>query len=346
MRRKIPGSSALLAFEVAGRHGSFSRAAEELNLTEGAVSRQIGRLEDYLGITLFTRVKNRVHLTDDGRTYWEQVRSDLDRIEAHTLNLIARPTEGGVLELAVIPTFTNRWLIPRLPEFHALHPGITINISERPEPFLFTEGEFDAALHYDHPAWAGMLKRRLFGEELVPICSPALTGGAPFADLKEIRDYTLLHKRGRFDGWRSLFLHEGLEGFNPMEGTRYDLFSMIIEAARAGLGVGLVPRLYVLQEIARGELIIPFETSLPEEKHYCLVYPERKHGSWPLGIFSAWLDSAVRAYVAGREERASAKLAIADQPLASTLSPRPPRTVAGGPADERRRRRRNVPAQG
>jgi LysR family transcriptional regulator, glycine cleavage system transcriptional activator len=305
MRRKIPSSSALLAFETAGRHGSFSRAAEELNLTEGAVSRQIGRLEDTLGVALFMRVKNRVHLTEDGRIYWEQVRADLERIEAHTLNLIARPSEGGVLELAVIPTFTNRWLIPRLLAFHALHPGITINISERPEPFLFADSEFDAALHYDHPAWTGMLKRRLFGEELVPICSPTLTNGLKFQDLSEINNHKLLHKRGRFDGWRNVFVHGGLKDGNPMQGNRYDLFSMIIEAARAGLGIGLVPRLYVLQEIARGELIIPFETSLPEEKHYCLVYPEHKHGSWPLNIFSEWLGRTAKIYAQDRESKTS-----------------------------------------
>jgi DNA-binding transcriptional LysR family regulator len=300
MRRKIPSSGALVAFEAAGRHESFSRAAEELNLTEGAVSRQIGRLESYLGVLLFSRVKNKVHLTEDGQLYWEQVRSDLERIEAHTLNLIGRPSEGGVIELAAIPTFTNRWLIPRLPDFCARHPGITINISERPDPFLFADSPFDAALHFDHPAWAGMLRDTLFGEELVPICSPKLTGGRTFASLSDISNFVLLHKRGRWDGWRNLFLHAGLDHLNPAGGIRYDLFTMIIEAARAGLGIGLVPRLYVAQEIQRGELLIPFEVRLPEEKTYCLIYPERKIGSWPLNVFVSWIGEVSRNYVLSR----------------------------------------------
>ena len=177
MRRRIPTSGGLLAFEVAGRHESFSRAAQEMGITEGAVSRQIARLEDYLEIMLFNRVKGRIHLTDAGREYWTQIAGSLDQIERNTLNLLARPAAGGVLELAVIPTFTNRWLIPRLPLFHAAHPGITINMSERPDPFLFAESPFDAAIHYDHPAWAGMIKKDLFAEELVPVCSPILTNG-------------------------------------------------------------------------------------------------------------------------------------------------------------------------
>jgi len=302
MRRKIPSSGALLAFEAAGRHESFSCAAEELNITEGAVSRQINRFESYLGVSLFSRVKNRVVLTEDGRMYWEQVRSDLERLEAHTLNLIARPAEGGVLELAVIPTFANRWLIPRLPEFHARHPGVTINISERPEPFLFADSPFDAALHYDHPAWAGMVKENLFGEELVPICNPRLVGGRVLGQPSDLKTFTLLHKRGRSDGWRNFFARADLDGINPMEGTRYDLFSMIIEAAKAGLGIGLVPRLYVQNEIARGELMIPIEAKLSDEKYYCLVYPERKQGSWPLKIFINWLDKSAKRYVESRQQ--------------------------------------------
>lgn len=301
--RRIPSSKALMTFEVAGRHNSFSRAAEELSLTEGAISRQMRRLEDFLGISLFTRIKNRIHLTDEGRLYWEQVRSDLDRIEAHTLGLIAQQTGGGVLELAAIPTFANQWLIPRLPTFHAEHPGITINISERPEPFLFADSPFDAALHYDHPAWAGMLKRPLFSEELVLVCSPTLTDGKPFRTLSEIGKHRLLHKRSRVDGWQNLFAKAGLTSLNPMVGNKYDLFSMIIEAARAGLGVGLVPRLYIEREIDRGELIVPFEIEAIEQKSYCLVYPERKYGSWPLNTFIAWLEKARTRYCIERLKR-------------------------------------------
>ena len=301
MRRKIPSTSALLTFEAAGRHESFSRAAEELSMTEGAVSRQIARLEDFLGLMLFNRVKGRIHLTESGREYWTQIVGDLDRIERDTLKLLARPSEGGVLELAVIPTFTNKWIIPRLPDFYAKNPGIIINMSERPEPFLFADSPFDAAIHYDHPGWAGMIKKDLFAEELVPVCSPKLIPGRRQLDLAELKKLPLLHKRGRLDSWKKWWDHLGVTGLNPMEGAQYDLFSMAIEAASAGLGVALVPRLYVTHEVEDGRLVIPFDHYVPGDKRYCVVCPEYKYGSWPLRPFLDWLVQESDAYVRQRD---------------------------------------------
>jgi LysR family transcriptional regulator, glycine cleavage system transcriptional activator len=301
MRRKIPSTGALLAFEAAGRHESFSRAAEELGITEGAVSRQIARLEDFLELMLFNRVKGRIHLTDAGREYWTNIADNLEQIERNTLNFQARPSKGGVLELAVIPTFTNRWLIPRLPQFYASHPNIIINMSERPEPFLFAGSAFDAAIHYDHPAWAGMIKKDLFAEELVPVCSPSLIGGRRELSLAEMKDLPLLHKRGRPDAWKKWWAHFGDVDINPVMGARYDLFSMTIEAAAAGLGVALVPRLYVVKEVEEGRLVLPFDRHVPGDKHYCIVCPEWKHGSWPLRPFLDWLMQEADLYVRQRE---------------------------------------------
>ena len=127
MRRKIPGTELLVAFETAARHQSFTRAAEELSLTQSAVCRQISTLEDYMGVQLFNRIKKRVTLSEAGQLYSKQVREALKRIEHDTLSLMAHRGAGGVLELAVIPTFATSWLIPRLGHFHALHPGITLD---------------------------------------------------------------------------------------------------------------------------------------------------------------------------------------------------------------------------
>jgi DNA-binding transcriptional LysR family regulator len=300
VRRKIPSTSALIAFEAAGRHESFSRAAEELNLTEGAVSRQIGRLEEFLDLALFMRVKNRVHLTEAGRHYWEQVISGLDRIERDTVNLLGRPSSGGVLELAVIPTFANEWIIPRLPGFHAQYPDITVNMSERPEPFLFAGSPFDAAVHYDHPAWVGMIQRSIFTEELVPVCSPGLAKRRAMLPLAELKRLPLLHKRSRPDAWKKWFDHVGVTDINPMVGTRYDMYSMMIRAAMAGLGLALVPKLYVLNEVQAGRLVIPTDHRVPSDKRYCIVYPERKHDKWPLNVFLDWLMREATYYVAQR----------------------------------------------
>jgi DNA-binding transcriptional LysR family regulator len=301
VRRKIPSTTALIAFEAAGRHESFSRAAEELVLTEGAVSRQIGRLEDFLGVVLFTRVKNRVHLTEAGKGYWERIVQRLDELETDTVNLQGRPVGGGVIELAVIPTFANQWLIPRLSRFHARYPETTINISERPEPFLFAGSTFDAALHYDHPAWAGMIQKPLFSEELVPVCSPRLLGGRSELAPADIKGLPLLQKRGRPDAWKKWWDQVGITDFNPMVGTRYDMFSMVIKAAVAGLGLALVPKLYVLNELRDGELVVACNRRVPGDKSYCIVYPERKHDQWPLNVFLDWIHDEAAHYVTRRE---------------------------------------------
>jgi DNA-binding transcriptional LysR family regulator len=173
-------------------------------------------------------------------------------------------------------------------------------MSERPEPFLFAESSFDAAIHYDHPAWAGMLKKDLFAEELVPVCSPRLVGGQEEVDLAELKTFPLLHKRGRPDAWKRWWDHLGITGINPMEGPQYDLFSMAIEAAVAGLGLALVPRLYVSREIEECRLVIPFDHHVPGEKRYCTVCPESHYSSWPLRPFLEWLSQEAQFYAYNR----------------------------------------------
>ena len=153
MRRKLPGTELLIAFETAARHQSFTRAAEELSLTQSAVCRQISALEEFLGVQLFNRIKKRVSLSEAGQLYARQIRESLRKIEHDTLSLMAHRGAGGVLELAVIPTFATRWLIPRLGDFKASHPGITLDLATRAEPFMFADTPFDAAIHCGGPIW-------------------------------------------------------------------------------------------------------------------------------------------------------------------------------------------------
>jgi len=301
MKRKIPSTTALQVFETAARHGSFARAADELALTEGAVSRQIGRLEDFLGLQLFHRTGNRVQLSGPGTGYAAQVRESLARIERDTLRLMAQPLGGGVLELAVIPTFTNKWLIPRLGKFNQQCPGITVNLSERPEPFLFTVSPFDAAIHFEHPAWTGMIRRELFQEALVPVCSPALLETFEGRNLEDLDHIPLLHKASMPDAWREYCHEMGITLENPMRGSRYDLYSMIIEAAVAGLGIALVPRLYVDTEVRNNELVLPFPLSRYGYKTYCVIVPEEKRDMPILNTFMTWLDQEVALYLSERE---------------------------------------------
>ncbi|WP_310074429.1 LysR substrate-binding domain-containing protein [Paraburkholderia graminis] len=294
MRRKIPSNSALLAFEAAARHGSFARAAEELALTEGAISRQIGRLEVFLGVVLFERVGNRVRLAPNGARYAAQVREILDRLERDSLYLMGQPIEGASIDIAAIPTFATRWLIPRLKRFQNLHPNITVHIAERMEPFILADSGFDAAIHFEHPAWAGMHLHHLLQEVLVPVCSPALLADAG-ANLS-LDELPRLHRRQNPDAWQLYAEEAGIVLTNSAVGARYDLHSMLIEAAVAGLGVALVPRLYIGAELEQGRLVAPWPDGKVITKNFCLVLPEPiELSEGPLRAFAKWILHETRA---------------------------------------------------
>jgi DNA-binding transcriptional LysR family regulator len=296
VRRKIPSIEALIAFECAARHQSFTRSADELSLTQSAVSRQVASLEEYLGVPLFNRVRKRLSLTDVGTTYARQVRQHLEHIERDTLAAIAHRGAGGILELAVIPTFATRWLIPRLAGFYERHSNITLNLTTRAEPFMFNDTVFDAAIHFGTPTWPGAIAHHLFGEEMMAVCSPKLLHGRRTLRPDEIARLTLLHQSARPEAWRHWFLQTGMHDVPCMKGQRYELFSMLVEAARAGLGVALVPRFFVLNELANGELVIPSDVSLRNEKGYYLVYPENKQGALLLEVFRDWLLRMAQDY--------------------------------------------------
>ena len=296
MRRRIPGLELLVAFETAARHQSFTRAAEELSLTQSAVCRQIAALEDYLGVRLFNRIKKRVTLSEAGQLYAKQVRESLKRIEHDTLSLMAHRGSGGVVELAVTPTFATRWLIPRLVSFHDENPSITLDLTTRAEPFMFTDTPFDAAIHFGDPIWPGAIAEYLFGEEIVPVCSPALLKGRVQIAPEELARLPLLHQSARPDAWREWFEVAGLNHVNAMGGARYELFSMLVQAAKVGLGVTLVPRFFVVNEVESGKLVSPCPQVVRSQRGYYLVYPENKVGSPSLQVFRRWLLTQAAIY--------------------------------------------------
>lgn len=288
MRRKIPSNSALLAFEASARHGSFARAADELALTEGAISRQISRLEAFLGVTLFERVGNRVRLLPNGERYALQVRESLDRLERDSQYLMGQPNGGANIDIATIPTFAARWLIPRLGRFREKHPNIIVHLAERMEPFVLAGSGFDAAIHFDHPAWTGMRTHRLLQETLVPVCHPTLLGSAEAPP--SLDELPRLHRRQNPDAWQRYAQEAGIVLTNPAIGPRYDLHVMLIEAALAGLGVALVPRLYVETELAEGRLVAPWPDGQSISKTFCLILPEPiRLSDGPIQDFANWL---------------------------------------------------------
>jgi DNA-binding transcriptional LysR family regulator len=292
---KIPNMGALMAFEAAARHESFTHAAKELFLTESAVSRQIATLESNLGVRLFVRAKQRVVLTRAGRLYGTQVRRTLEALDRDTLSIIAHGSSGGYLELAVLPAFASQWLIPRMKDFNDRTPDVRVNMGIRTSIFSFEESHFDAAIHYGKPTWPGTSSDYLFGEEVVPICSPSLLAG-PIKKARDLLDYPLLHSTTRPNGWSAWFAYHGVEDNSTMHGVRYELHTMLIAGAAAGLGIALVPKFFVDGQLEQLGIMIPFEASPPVDSAYYLVYPtELSHGK-PLELFRAWLLGQADAY--------------------------------------------------
>jgi DNA-binding transcriptional LysR family regulator len=294
MRRRLPSTQALMCFEAAARHQSFTRAAQELALTQGAVSRQVAGLEELAGVALFRRTQHGMTLTAAGADYARQVGQRLDALERDTLDLRSRGAEGDRLTIASVPTFAARWLIPRLPALQRLHPQLRVHIEARTRPFLFSDTQADAALFAGTPEqlrqWAGTRSVLLLPEEVVPVCKPSLLkNGRPFTP-KALAAMPLLQQSTRPEAWRQWFAAQGVDAEHAMAGPRYELFSMQAAAAACGLGVALVPTLLVRQELDEGTLAIACERPLPGPRGYYLVQPAE--GERPaLAAFREWLQA-------------------------------------------------------
>lgn len=295
MRRKIPSTAALIAFEASARHQSFTRAAEELALTQGAVCRQIAGLEQFLGVVLFRRSRRGVLLTEAGTAYAARVAAQLDAVERDTLALMG--AQGAMsLELAVVPTFATQWLLPRLKDFQRLHPEVTVHLTNRTRPFLFADTGFDAAIYFGDGDWSGTDAHFLMHEHLMPVCSPALLGDQP-ASAQRIAELPLLQQSTRPYAWRQWFAAQGLSVARDMTGPRLELFSMLAQAACHEMGVALIPPFLIQRELADGSLVVAIDRPVPDGgRAYYLTVPERKVESAALKAFRDWLLGEAQAY--------------------------------------------------
>ena len=296
MRRKIPSTAALVAFESAARHQSFTKAADELALTQSAVCRQIAGLEEFLGIELFRRSRRGVKLTEAGLAYSRKVAAQLDAVERDTLAAMGQQGAQG-LELAVVPTFATQWLVPRLKEFQRLHPEVTVHLTNRTRPFLFADTAFDAAIYFGDGDWSGTEAHYLMPEEPLPVCSPELLGERTQFAAAELASLPLLQQSTRPYAWRQWFAAQGLSVPRDMSGPRYELFTMLAQAAMHGMGVALIPPFLIQRELDAG-LLVPAHPAalLSSDRAYRLMIPERKVESAALRAFRDWLLQAAREY--------------------------------------------------
>jgi DNA-binding transcriptional LysR family regulator len=287
-RHLTPSMSLLLAFEAAARHESYTRAAVELSLTQSAVSRQVQALEQQLGLTLFRREGRQVQLTDVGRLYQREMSEALGRIRSATLQAMAFQSGGGTLRLATLPTFGSKWLLPRLHGFYKSHPGMLIHINSRIDAIDFDTSGIDAAIVVGTTDLPGLISHRLHAEELALIISPEAAQAHGDWTPERIGELMLLNVANNPNVWGDWFSHHHLPHRLMRLGPSFELTSHLIQAVRAGIGIGLVPRILVADELASSELISlgqPFAS----QRSYYLTYPPRNEMLPSLVAFRGWL---------------------------------------------------------
>lgn len=266
--------TALQCFEAAARHLSFTRAAEELHLTQSAVSKQVAQLEEMLRHHLFLRIRRRLQLTPAGSLYLAEVNKILTQVDMSSRYVLTYGTQTEVLKVATQPSFGVRWLIPHLKGFGKRHPNIHLDIRNEMEPFALLQGSADVVFFYGQGTWPGATCVELFGEEVVPVCAPELLQGRTLPDASAVAELVLLQSTSRPQAWHEWFLEQGLHTDNSYHGPRFDTFYMALSAAQAGCGVALVPRYLVARELAEGSLVLAWDHAMRSNGAHYLAYAE------------------------------------------------------------------------
>jgi len=294
MSDDLPPLTALRAFEAAGRHLSITKAASELHVTPAAVSHQVKALEEYLNVQLLRRVGNSLFLTDAGQACLPGLRAAFAEL-SRAMESLREHDARGPLVLSVAPVFATKWLIPRLGAFHALHPEIDVRIAASLALADFDRDDVDAAVRIGRGRYPGLAADRLFGESVIPMCSPALLEGPrALASPADLRHHVLLH----FDwpgsepivpDWESWLRAMGITGVDTAAGPRFAQPDHAMQAAVEGAGVVLGWRSMARTDLDAGRLVAPFALPLPLEVAFFLVYPEIRRDRPKLVAFREWL---------------------------------------------------------
>lgn len=294
MRRSLlPDLAALQTFECAARHENFSRAAEELNLTQSAVSRQIRDFEERLGHRLFERVRQRVVLSEAGNRLLPQVRRLLREAEEMMTGALSVAPSQVPLRVAVLPAFGARWLVPRLGDFTARHPGIALTLETRDGPFSLAETAVDLTIHYGQGVWPDAVATFLCSEAVVPVVSRTFAQSRAFNVPEDLLGLPLLQMSGRPGLWADWFAARGLPDSGAWAGMRFDQFALILSAVSAGLGVALLPSYLIEQEVAAGDLVPLQVPPMDTPNNYYVVIPEGHQANPAALALQAWLLAGV-----------------------------------------------------
>jgi LysR family glycine cleavage system transcriptional activator len=301
-RRRLPPLNALRAFEAAARHLNFSRAADELAVTPGAVSQQIQNLEDYVGAALFKRTPKGLLLTDAAQTALPALREAFDRL-AEAASLLTAAVDGRRLTVSVAPSFAAKWLVPRLGLFEAAHPQVDVWLSADMEVVDFALGEIDLAIRYGAGRYPGLEVVKLMSETVIPVAGPEYLEANPIHAPADLASHILLHD-GSPDAddscpdWSMWLAARGIRGVDGTRGPRFNQSSLVIEAAAAGRGVALAKRALAQADLDAGRLVAPLQDATAVDFAYFVVHPKAKGRLTQVKAFVNWITAQATAHEA------------------------------------------------
>ncbi|WP_298439922.1 transcriptional regulator GcvA [uncultured Ferrimonas sp.] len=288
MSRRLPPLNALKAFEAAARNLSFTRAAEELFVTQAAVSHQIKALEEHLGLKLFRRRNRSLLLTEEGQSYFLDTKDVFTQLADATERLLAR-TATGSLTVSMTPSFAIQSLVPKLARFAELHPEIDVRIKAVDQDEESLTEDVDVAIYFGRGHWPGLRADKLRAECLVPLCSPRmLQGSKPLRTVEDLAKHTLLHDMTRHN-WKAWAKQHGQGLVNVNTGPIFSHSSLVLQAAIHGQGIALGSSVLARPEVEAGRLLCPFDVVLQSKSAYYLVCHESQEDLGKIQAFRDWL---------------------------------------------------------
>lgn len=293
MSRRLPPLNSLKVFEAAARHLSFTRAAEELFVTQAAVSHQIKALEEFLGLKLFRRRNRSLLLTEEGQGYFLDIKDIFVSLQEATDKLLER-SEKGALTISLPPSFAIQWLVPRLADFNQQEPDIDVRIKAVDMEEGSLTDDVDVAIYYGRGHWAGLRADKLYQEFLIPLCAPSLLiGSKPLANLSDLGQHTLLHDTSRKE-WKQFAKENNLDGVNVNHGPIFSHSTMVLQAAVHGQGVALGNNVLAQPELDAGRLVAPFDQVLMTNNAFYVVCHEKQADMGRIATFRDWMLKKAR----------------------------------------------------
>jgi LysR family glycine cleavage system transcriptional activator len=293
MLKRLPPLNSLKAFESAARHLSFTKAADELFVTQAAVSHQIKSLESFLSMKLFHRKNRSLLLTEEGQSYFHDLRDIFVHLQEATQRLVALGTKGAIT-IATPPSFASQWLVPRLHQFSAQHSDIDVRIKAVDADEGFLDDSVDIAVFYGRGSWSGLASTKLLSEYLTPMCSPRLLErGKPLGSLEDLSQHTLLHDNTRI-AWKNWLSAFGIKNVNVNQGPIFSHTMLVLQAACIGQGVALSDTVLAKPEIESGRLICPFNEKIESKLSHYLVCKESQAEQSKIKVFSEWMLSQAK----------------------------------------------------